>query len=157
MADGTAAACDVYCAAQWLSLMSTQHCVHCTMPNLLLELYGHISVALPIGLNLGLAIYHACPCVLQDIDVETLMQEIKQWGPQDQAAPPADRPLDDEPDSHTPRRVRASQEEQPVTSPSASLTPNQAVVIQEQSPSSHDKVRQGCFLAYAHQLWSPVT
>ncbi|KAL3131725.1 hypothetical protein ABBQ38_007446 [Trebouxia sp. C0009 RCD-2024] len=78
----------------------------------------------------------------EDIDVETLMQEIKQWGPQDQAAPPADRSLDDEPDSQTPRRVRPPKEEQPVTSPSASLTPNQAGVIQEQSPSSQDKSAQ---------------
>lgn len=124
---------------------------------LLLQLYAHLAVALPIVLNLGWAIHHVCACVLQDIDVETLMQEIKQWGPQDQAAPPADRSLDDEPDSQTPRRVRPPKEEQPVTSPSASLTPNQAGVIQEQSPSSQDKVRQGCCLAPTHTELLPAS
>lgn len=79
--------------------------------------------------------------MLQDIDVETLMQEIKQWGPQDQAAAPADRSFHGEPESQTPRRVSPFKEELPVTSASTSLTPIQAPT-QEDSPSSHAKVGQ---------------
>ncbi len=89
--------------------------------------------------------------MLQDIDVETLMQEIKQWGPQDQAVAPAERSLEDEPDAQTPRRASSPKEDQAIPSPATSLTPDQPASVQEESPSSHAKVRQG-FVAIARDL-----
>lgn len=83
----------------------------------------------------------AMRCAVQDIDVETLMQEIKQWGPQDHAAPPAGRSLNTEPGAQTPRRgVSPGKAEQAVASPSqGSLTPDQSP-LHEDSSSSSDKV-----------------
>ena len=74
--------------------------------------------------------------MLQDIDVETLMQEIKQWGPQQQAGGEAGGA---EPDSQTPRRVSPDKADQAAASPSQSLTPNQST-IHEESSSSSEKV-----------------
>lgn len=80
-------------------------------------------------------------CALQDIDVETLMQEITQWGPQDHAAPPADRSLNAQPGAQTPRRrVSPEKAEQAMASPSqGSLTPDQSP-LHEESSSSSEKV-----------------
>lgn len=77
------------------------------------------------------------------MDVETLMQEIKQWGPQDQAGPPVDGRLRIEPGSQTPPRgVSPHKAEQSGVSPSPShsLTPNQSSIHEEPSSSS-EKVR----------------
>lgn len=85
---------------------------------------------------------------LQDMDVETLMQEIKQWGPQDQnQAPPGAAPVN-EPESQTPRRVSPERNEEQVPSPVRSITPAHSPVQDDGATSSSDKAsfkRCACF------------
>ena len=79
---------------------------------------------------------------MQDMDVETLMQEIKQWGPQDQGqrplgdAPPAD--IDDS-ESQPPCRLDLDKADEPSASPQQSLTPNHSQAQQDEASSSSDK------------------
>ena len=81
-------------------------------------------------------------CVMQDMDVETLMQEIKQWGPQDQGqrplgdAPPAD--IDDS-ESQPPCRLDLDKADEPSASPQQSLTPNHSQAQEDEASSSSDK------------------
>ena len=76
---------------------------------------------------------------MQDIDVETLMQEIKQWGPQDQGqrplgdAPPAD--VDDS-ESQPPCRLDLDKADEPSASPQQSLTPNHSQAQQDEASCS---------------------
>lgn len=80
---------------------------------------------------------------LQDMDVETLMQEIKQWGPQDQnQAPPGAAPVS-EPESQTPRRVSPERDEEQVPSPVQSITPSHSQVQDDGATSSSDKASFG--------------
>ena len=82
--------------------------------------------------------------ILQDIDVETLMQEIKHWGPQDPK--PAGDAVLTHTDSQTPRRLSLDQADDssasPGASPEHSPTPEHAgaQVPQRESSSSSDKV-----------------
>ena len=57
-------------------------------------------------------------CLQQDMDVETLMQEIKQWDGQDQAQKPAQDASLDEPESRTPRKMSFDTAEEPASSSS---------------------------------------
>ncbi len=86
--------------------------------------------------------------VLQDMDVETLMQEIKQWGPQDQGqAPPvqAQAPQEDatgnEPESQSPGRLSLDKTNQPSSSSVQMDTPDhsQNQEEEEEVSSSSDK------------------
>ena len=94
--------------------------------------------------------------VLQDMDVETLMQEIKQWGPQDQGQAPQDRaqapqvqtqaPQEDaimnEPESQSPGRLSLEETDQPSSSSVQMDTPDHSqtqVEEEEEASSSSDK------------------
>lgn len=69
------------------------------------------------------------------------MQEIKQWGPQDQDHKPSlEEASTNEPESQTPRRLSLDQADEPVTSSVHSLTPNHSLVQEEEASSSTEKV-----------------
>lgn len=87
--------------------------------------------------------------VMQDMDVETLMQEIKQWGPQDQgqapqvqAQAPQEGAIMNEPDSQSPGRLSLDKTDQPSSSSVQVDTPDHSqtqVEEEEEASSSSDK------------------
>ena len=101
--------------------------------------------------------------VMQDMDVETLMQEIKQWGPQDQApqvqdqAPqvqdqaPQESAIMNDPGSQSPGRLSLDKTDQPSSSSVQVDTPDhsQNQEEEEEASSSNDKASlESC------QCWS---
>ena len=83
--------------------------------------------------------------MLQDLDVETLMQEITQWGPQDKAGGLADGAGSNDLKSQTPPRVSPDKAEQPAASLSHSLTPKHST-LPDESPMSSAKVSKASAL-----------
>ncbi|DBB08621.1 TPA: hypothetical protein ACH3X3_008748 [Trebouxia sp. C0006] len=85
----------------------------------------------------------------EDMDVETLMQEIKQWGPQDQgqapqvqAQAPQEGAIMNEPDSQSPGRLSLDKTDQPSSSSVQVDTPDHSqtqVEEEEEASSSSDK------------------
>ena len=71
------------------------------------------------------------------MDVETLMQEIKQWDPRDQAQKPAPSASMEAAESHTPSNMSFADAQEPAASPS--LTPDHSQEDDKASFSS-DKV-----------------
>jgi len=87
--------------------------------------------------------------VMQDMDVETLMQEIKQWGPQDQGQAPQVQDqapqleaIMNEPESQSPGRLSLDKADQPSSSSMQVDTPDHSqnqVEEEEEASSSSDK------------------
>lgn len=84
--------------------------------------------------------------VMQDMDVETLMQEIKQWGPQDQDQAPQDQdqaPQEDaimnEPESQSPGRLSLDKTDHPSSSSVQMGTPDHSQDQEEEASSSSGK------------------
>ncbi len=102
--------------------------------------------------------------VMQDMDVETLMQEIKQWGPQDQAPQVQDQApqvqdqapqleaIMNEPESQSPGRLSLDKTDQPSSSSMQVDTPDHSqtqMEEEEEASSSSDKASfESC------QCWS---
>ncbi len=84
--------------------------------------------------------------VMQDMDVETLMQEIKQWGPQDQDQAPQDQDqatqedaIMNEPESQSPGRLSLDKTDQPSSSSVQMGTPDHSQDQEEEASSSSGK------------------